>query len=244
MHLQQYRGLGRVWSHMAVQNVQRDLQLFPRDWANWIFHSRERVAEFWRSQQGTDILSEFFSFLHLMLSVIHYDILVGAYTWARTALLSSCQSSNLCAFPSWWRLPLTLDGGGTPNQGVGKSWGRMTNFYSWSSAIAWTNSFERLRFLIMATQASNNLRTLETESSKKTWSMKVFTKLNINDNVKSMILQVRSRTDKKHCRCSPRIWFFSADDWQEAPSPILRLLCKLEKPLNVVLYLVVCVLRS
>jgi hypothetical protein len=69
---------------------------FPEHWAQYIIPSQERLAEWWRSQQGSDLSSEILSFLHLMLSVISYVILVGACTQAPIALLSSCQFSNLC----------------------------------------------------------------------------------------------------------------------------------------------------
>lgn len=61
-------------------------------------------------------------------------------------------------------VPLNLHGDGTPSQGVGKSWGRMTDFYSWSSVLAWTSRSELLRYMIIAMQARNNLRILETKS--------------------------------------------------------------------------------
>jgi len=40
----------------------------------------------------------------------------------------------------------------------------MTDFYSWSSVLAWTSRSELLRYMIIAMQARNNLRILETKS--------------------------------------------------------------------------------
>ena len=61
-------------------------------------------------------------------------------------------------------VPLNFHGDGTPSQGVGKAWGRTCDFYSWSSALAWSSFSELLRYMIIATQACNNLRILESKS--------------------------------------------------------------------------------
>ena len=61
-------------------------------------------------------------------------------------------------------VPLNFHGDGTPSQGVGKSWSRQCDFYSWSSVLAWSSRTELLRYMIMAMQACNNLRILESKS--------------------------------------------------------------------------------
>ena len=57
-------------------------------------------------------------------------------------------------------VPLSLHGDGTPALGVGKSWGQMADFFSWSSLLAWCGRSELLRYLVasMLVKQSKNLR--------------------------------------------------------------------------------------
>ena len=70
-----------------------------------------------------------------------------------------------------WILPLCLHGDGTPCSGVGKSWSRQMDFWTWSSLVAWSGFAELVRYLIFCVQASlRRKETLETVFKKMAWS--------------------------------------------------------------------------
>jgi len=53
----------------------------------------------------------------------------------------------------WCMVPLSLHGDGTPSSGIGKSWSKMSDFFSWASLLVSCGHSEMVRFLIFAIQA-------------------------------------------------------------------------------------------
>ncbi len=50
-------------------------------------------------------------------------------------------------------IPLSLHGDGTPSMGVGKSWGKVADFFSWASLLVTCGHSEMNRFLIYTINA-------------------------------------------------------------------------------------------
>ncbi len=68
-------------------------------------------------------------------------------------------------------VPLALHGDGTPCSGVGKSWGRMMDFWTFSSLVAWSGFSEFVRFLVYCIQAPlRRKETLPPVFRKMAWS--------------------------------------------------------------------------
>ena len=82
-----------IWPHEMFSTI---YHRFPEHWAQYIIPSRQRLTEWWRSQQGSDLSSEILGSLCLMFSVISYVTLVGTRAQAPSASLSSSQCSILC----------------------------------------------------------------------------------------------------------------------------------------------------
>ena len=69
-------------------------------------------------------------------------------------------------------VPLTLHGDGTPCAGVGKSWGKMADFFSWASILVTCGHSELVRFLIFVVHSHLRCaKTLDVVFGMMRWSL-------------------------------------------------------------------------
>ena len=70
-------------------------------------------------------------------------------------------------------VPLTLHGDGTPVTGVGKSWGKSGDFWSWASVLGYSSYAALVRYLIVMLHSHSRTRkTLDCFFTKLKWSFK------------------------------------------------------------------------
>ena len=70
-------------------------------------------------------------------------------------------------------VPLVVHGDGTPCSGVGKSWSKLGDFWSWSSILAWSGSVQLFKYMVIMLHSHNRTqRTLDEFFEALNWSLR------------------------------------------------------------------------
>ena len=137
----------------------------------YVIPSFDRLRAFWKSQRGDGYIFSSSAETVLGSMPLHRVSGILRFVSSGTTLFKSVeellQGRDLDKI-----VPLSLHGDGTPCAGVGKSWGKMGDFWSWASLLAYSGHAELCRYLVAMLHAhTRTAKTLDKFFTMLRWSL-------------------------------------------------------------------------